>query len=163
MFILVYDSLFFLSYKGPPLFMQNKINDFNATKFLSYYRYDLTIGTSDKGTPLEDLPENDVKYNHSLIVFGGLHGIEAALESDEHLQVEEASLLFNHYVNVLPNQGSRTIRTEEAILIAMSSLRTKLKANNEPMVFKDTGIAVSSSFPQADMNKNDNSDFSRFD
>lgn len=124
--------------------------------------YDLTIGTSDKGTPLEDLPENDVKYNHSLIVFGGLHGIEAALESDEHLQVEEASLLFNHYVNVLPNQGSRTIRTEEAILIAMSSLRTKLKANNEPMVFKDTGIAVSSSFPQADMNRTD-SDLSRFD
>lgn len=122
------------------------------------------MGTSDKGTPIDDLPENDVKYNHALIVFGGLHGIEAALESDEHLQVDEASLLFNHYVNVLPNQGSRTIRTEEAILIAMTSLRTKLKAKNEPMVFKNTGIAVSSSFPkQSEMNKDDNVDLRRFD
>lgn len=94
-----------------------------------------------------------------------MHGIEAALESDEHLQVDEASLLFNHYVNVLPNQGSRTIRTEEAILIAMSSLRTKLKANNEPMVFKESGIAVSSSFPkQSNTTNNDNNlDLSRFD
>lgn len=81
-----------------------------------------------------------------LIVFGGLHGIEAALESDEQLQVDDASLLFNHYVNVLPNQGSRTIRTEEAVLVALSGLRNKLKANNQPMVFKDTGIATSSIF-----------------
>ncbi|CAH0725241.1 unnamed protein product, partial [Brenthis ino] len=127
--------------------------------------YDVTIGTSDKGTPIDELPEKNVKYNHALIVFGGLHGIEAALESDEHLQVDEASLLFNHYVNVLPNQGSRTIRTEEAILIAMSSLRTKLKANNEPMVFKESGIAVSSSFPkQSNTTNNDNNlDLSRFD
>ncbi|XP_050343918.1 putative methyltransferase C9orf114 [Nymphalis io] len=127
--------------------------------------YDLTIGTSDKGTPIDDLPMNEVKYNHALIVFGGLHGIEAALESDEQLQVEEASLLFNHYVNVLPNQGSRTIRTEEAIFIAMSSLRTKLKANHEPMKFKECGIAVSSAFPKQNENTSDGNrlDLSRFD
>lgn len=88
-----------------------------------------------------------MKYNHALIVFGGLHGIEAALESDEQLQVDEAALLFNHYVNVLPNQGSRTIRTEEAVLVALSGLRHKLKAENEPIVFKDTGIATSTTFP----------------
>ncbi|XP_038222924.1 putative methyltransferase C9orf114 [Zerene cesonia] len=109
--------------------------------------YDLTIGTSDKGKPIDDMPEKQVGYNHALIVFGGLHGIEAALESDEQLQVNDASLLFNHYVNVLPNQGSRTIRTEEAILIALTSLQTKLKAKNAPMLFKDTGIATSSIFP----------------
>lgn len=126
----------------------------------------MTIGTSDRGTPIDDLPDKGVQYNHALIVFGGLHGIEAALESDEQLQVNEASLLFNHYVNVLPNQGSRTIRTEEAILIAMSSLRTKLKANNEPMLFKDSGIAVSSSFPisKPDLSSDENNlDLSRFD
>ncbi|CAG9559792.1 unnamed protein product [Danaus chrysippus] len=128
--------------------------------------YDLTIGTSDKGTPIDDLPNKEVTYNHALIVFGGLHGIEAALESDEQLQVDEASLLFNHYVNVLPNQGSRTIRTEEAILIAMSCLQSKLKPNNEPMVFEKTGIAVSSSFPKNKSNDstNDNNiDLSKFD
>lgn len=127
--------------------------------------YDLTIGTSDKGTPIDNLPSNGVTYNHALIVFGGLHGIEAALESDEQLQVEEASLLFNHYINVLPNQGSRTIRTEEAILIAMSSMRTKLKANNESMVLQESGLAVSSTFPNQSGNHGveNKIDLSRFD
>lgn len=134
-----------------------------------HFRYDLTIGTSDKGTPIDDVPNKALTYNHALIVFGGLHGIEAALESDEQLQVNEAHLLFNHYLNVLPNQGSRTIRTEEALLITLSGLRTKLKANNEPIVFKETGIATSSTFPTAKTELSDNSagacnlDLSRFD
>ncbi|KAL4708296.1 hypothetical protein ACJJTC_007702 [Scirpophaga incertulas] len=109
--------------------------------------YDLTIGTSDKGSSIDNLPNKELNYNHALIVFGGLHGIEAALESDEQLQIDEASLLFNHYINVLPNQGSRTIRTEEAVIVALSSLRSKLKAQNEPVLFKETGVATSSSFP----------------
>lgn len=129
----------------------------------------MTIGTSDKGNPIDELPDKQMNYNHALIVFGGLHGIEAALESDEQLKVNEASLLFNHYVNVLPNQGSRTIRTEEAILIALSGLRNKLQATNEPMVFKDTGIALSSVFPPRkvnilnNFNAETNLDLSRFD
>lgn len=128
----------------------------------------MTIGTSDKGTPIDDLPNKELKYNHVLIVFGGLHGIEAALESDEQMQVNEASLLFDHYVNVLPNQGSRTIRTEEAILVALTGLRPKLKAINEPMVFEESGIALSSSFPVPNKQESgnvssDNVDLSRFD
>ena len=51
-------------------------------------------------------------YSHLLIVFGGLHGLEAALESDESLPETDPSLLFDHYVNTCPYQGSRTIRTE---------------------------------------------------
>ncbi|XP_013139028.1 PREDICTED: putative methyltransferase C9orf114 isoform X2 [Papilio polytes] len=131
--------------------------------------YDLTIGTSDRGTHIDELPNKGVKYNHALIVFGGLQGIEAALESDEQLKVDDASLLFNHYINVLPNQGSRTIRTEEAVLVALSSLRSKLKAENEPMVFKETGIATSSIFPQEKqdipdhLGNENNIDLSRFD
>ncbi|CAG4919112.1 unnamed protein product [Colias eurytheme] len=129
--------------------------------------YDLTVGTSDKGTPLDEMPEKQVGYNHALIVFGGLHGIEAALESDEQLQVNDASLLFNHYVNVLPNQGSRTIRTEEAILIALTSLQTKLNPKNAPMVFKDTGIATSSTYPVQKVDNTNsvanNIDLSKFD
>lgn len=139
-----------------------------ALKKFTYFRYDLTIGTSDRGDSIDDLPDKQLKYNHALIVFGGLHGIEAALESDEQLKVDEASLLFNHYVNVLPNQGSRTIRTEEAILIALSGLRTKLHAVNEPIVFKESGTALSSVFPPTKVNISNNHtetklDLSRFD
>ncbi len=31
--------------------------------------------------------------------------------------------LFDHWVNVVPNQGSRSIKTDEAMLIALMGLR----------------------------------------
>lgn len=86
--------------------------------------YDLTIGTSDKGESVDDFNADD--FRHALIVFGGLKGLEASLESDETLDIDDPNLLFQYYLNTCPNQGSRTIRTEEAILITMSALRNKL-------------------------------------
>ena len=46
------------------------------------------------------------------MVFGGVRGLEASLEADENLDVDNPSLLFKHYLNACPSQGSRTIRTE---------------------------------------------------
>ena len=60
---------------------------------------------------------------HLLVVFGGLKGLEASLESDEKLTENDPSLVFDHYINTCPGQGSGTIRTEEAILVTMSALR----------------------------------------
>lgn len=94
--------------------------------------YDVTIGTSEKGTSVDEF--ECPAYNHLLIMFGGLQGLEAALENDENLNVEDPSLLFDHYLNTLPDQGSRTIRTEEALLISLSALRSKLNPLNKPVV-----------------------------
>lgn len=88
--------------------------------------YDLSIGTSDKGEEITNVVSGSLKYKHSLIVFGGLQGLEAALESDDNLDVDDPSLLFDHYVNTVPQQGSRTVRTEEAVLISLAALRDKL-------------------------------------
>ncbi|XP_052764247.1 putative methyltransferase C9orf114 [Mya arenaria] len=88
--------------------------------------YDLTIGTSERGTDLDEFSLEDADFKHGLVVFGGVKGLEASLESDEQLGVEDPSLLFQHYLNTCPQQGSRTIRTEEAILITMAGLRPKL-------------------------------------
>lgn len=89
-------------------------------------KYDLTIGTSDKGISIDD-EEKPFQMKHSfkhlLIVFGGLNGLEFALENDESLVGNDVSLFFDHYLNICPGQGSRTIRTEEAILIAMGRLK----------------------------------------
>ena len=46
------------------------------------------------------------------MVFGGVKGLEASLETDEVLNVDDPGLLFQHYLNTCPSQGSRTIRTE---------------------------------------------------
>lgn len=87
--------------------------------------YDLLVGTSDKGENVDDvsLPS----FKHMLVVFGGLHGIEAALEADERLKETQPADLFPYYLNTCPRQGSRTIRTEEAILISLASLRAKVE------------------------------------
>lgn len=67
--------------------------------------YDLTIGTSDKGSNIHGIEDKSLKFNHALIVFGGVLGLEAAVENDEHLDVDDPSLLFDDYINVAPDQG----------------------------------------------------------
>ncbi|XP_067328326.1 uncharacterized protein [Anolis sagrei] len=86
--------------------------------------YDLSIGTSERGTSVDQaaLPA----FRHALIVFGGLQGLEAAVDADPHLEVSDPSTLFDLYLNTCPGQGSRTIRTEEAMLISLSALRPKI-------------------------------------
>ena len=89
------------------------------------YEYDLTIGTSERGTDINEtnLPNN---FSHALIVIGGVKGLEYSLEGDIHLEVDKVEDLFDKYLNVCPKQGSRTIRTEEAILIILSALHPKI-------------------------------------
>lgn len=86
--------------------------------------YDLTIGTSERGSDVTSaqLPS----FRHALVVFGGLQGLEAGVEADPNLEVAEPSVLFDLYVNTCPSQGSRTIRTEEAILISLAALQPGL-------------------------------------
>lgn len=67
--------------------------------------YDLTIGTSDKGEIVHDVTAHSLAYNHVLIVYGGLQGLESALETDDKLDAEDPSLLFDHYLNTVPCQG----------------------------------------------------------
>ena len=95
--------------------------------------YDLTIGTSDKGNSIDDVEPKSIKYHHALIIFGGLSGLEAAVENDPNVDVDDISLVFDHYLNTCPQQGSRTIRTEEAILITLAGLRTKLFPKVPPL------------------------------
>lgn len=101
--------------------------------------YDLTIGTSDKGEKVQEVGRKSLKFNHLLIVFGGLYGLESAVENDDVLTADDPSLLFDHYFNVVPNQGSRTVRTEEAVLISLAALSEKLEPIDKPkeFLFKD--------------------------
>lgn len=84
--------------------------------------YDLTIGTSDKGESLHNIEKESLSYNHGLIVYGGLQGLEAALENDDKLDVDDPSLLFDQYMNVVPNQGTR----EFTIIVLCGKLHTYL-------------------------------------
>ena len=94
--------------------------------------YDLTAGTSERGVPVSDLTSpKSMKhkvpnFDHLMIVFGGIAGLEAAVRADEGLEalgVQSPESLFDHWVNLCPGQGSRTIRTEEALWIGLMAMR----------------------------------------
>lgn len=114
--------------------------------------YDLSFGTSERGAPIfhvleqntssnndddgsETLPKPD--HKHLLIVFGGVAGLETAARNDPQLndmgiRPAEVEKLFDHWVNLLPGQGSRTIRTEEAIWLGLSGLRGLAEGSYRP-------------------------------
>ncbi len=95
--------------------------------------YDLTIGTSERGVPISSL--NSTKkskshpvpdFAHMMVVFGGVAGLEVAVKADKELEglgVKSPEALFDHWVNLCPGQGSRTIRTEEAVWLGLMGLR----------------------------------------
>lgn len=94
--------------------------------------YDVTFGTSERGIPISALQDKSSdsppvpEFNHMLIVFGGVAGLEVAVKADEELQkmgVTGPESLFDYWVNLCPGQGSRTIRTEEAVWIGLMGLR----------------------------------------
>ncbi|VDM41842.1 unnamed protein product [Toxocara canis] len=91
--------------------------------------YDVIIGTSERGQPIDKFQLPLSEKNRILLVFGGLEGLEAAVEADEDIRESDPAHLFEHYVNSVPDQGSRTVRTEEAILITLAALKLKLDAD----------------------------------
>lgn len=98
-------------------------------------KYDLTIGTSERGYESIDdpnfslqtrrtNPSSTTPYRHALIVFGGIAGIEECVDADESLQLvgSASGTMFDKWINICSFQGSRTIRSEEAVLIALAKL-----------------------------------------
>ncbi len=95
--------------------------------------YDLSVGTSEHGEMASsssgralELP----RFRHLLIVFGGVEGLEPVVAAEEALQEFDGDVpsLFDYYLNLCPSQGSRTIRTEEALLVGLATLRPAIEA-----------------------------------
>ncbi|KAH7079354.1 putative RNA methyltransferase-domain-containing protein [Paraphoma chrysanthemicola] len=99
--------------------------------------YDYTLGTSERGVPIQSiLPGNSAPthkqvlpaFKHLLLVFGGVAGIEPAVVNDPELVAKglgkaNAGELFDAWVNLVPGQGSRTIRTEEAVEFGLCAIK----------------------------------------
>lgn len=81
--------------------------------------YDHLIGTSEHGVFIKSSKLILPPFRHLLIAFGGLAGLEECFEEDNSLKGKSPSEVFHSYLNVCPNQGSRTIRTEEALFISL--------------------------------------------
>ncbi|KZV33592.1 hypothetical protein F511_34360 [Dorcoceras hygrometricum] len=81
--------------------------------------YDHRIGTSEHGLVINSSELSLPPFRHLLIAFGGLAGLEECVEEDENLKGKTVGDIFDSYLNTCPHQGSRTIRTEEAIFISL--------------------------------------------
>ena len=107
--------------------------------------YDLSIGTSEHGSTslygggrASTSAGGDgsgglalAPFRHALIVFGGVEGLEPAVAAEDELAEEceeDVASLFDHYLNLCPQQGSRTIRTEEALLVGLAALKPHLES-----------------------------------
>jgi predicted SPOUT superfamily RNA methylase MTH1 len=101
------------------------------------YGYDVSFGTSERGGDVSQIEKPHappLSPPHILVVFGGVAGLEAAAKADHELQargIDAGNIgdLFDHWVNILPDQGSRTIRTEEALWVGLMALRNVVKAD----------------------------------
>lgn len=82
--------------------------------------YDFVLGTSEHGEKIRNVDLVLPPFRHLLVVFGGVAGLEESVELDGGIEVKDTPSLFHRYLNTCPSQGSRTIRTEEAVLISMS-------------------------------------------
>ncbi|KAK5133466.1 hypothetical protein LTR08_007708 [Meristemomyces frigidus] len=101
--------------------------------------YDISIGTSERGVHAQTILDADNEayveptWSHLVMVFGGVAGLEAALAADNDLQetgVTDPKELFDRWINLVPSQGSRTIRTEEAVWVGLAGLRPLVEARN---------------------------------
>jgi predicted SPOUT superfamily RNA methylase MTH1 len=90
--------------------------------------YDLKIGTSEHGATTPSESFKVPHFRHLLVAFGGLNGLEECIEHDSSYAQSSPDKVFDVYLNTCPNQGSRTIRTEEAVLISMSFLQPAIAA-----------------------------------
>lgn len=88
-------------------------------------KYDLVIATSKMGVPLakisEELAERWKKAHSVLVAFGGpSHSLQNII-AKESLSLDKIADLT---VNTIPNQGTETVRTEEALYASLALLNT---------------------------------------
>ncbi|KAI3752000.1 hypothetical protein L2E82_23099 [Cichorium intybus] len=81
--------------------------------------YDYLIGTSEHGHVVKSSELELPSFRHLLIAFGGVAGLEECIEEDKNLKGKDPREVFSTYLNICPHQGSRTIRTEEAVFISL--------------------------------------------
>eukprot|EP00898_Chlorokybus_atmophyticus_P007940 jgi/Chlat1/8147/Chrsp76S07605 len=93
--------------------------------------YDYSIGTSDKGEFVPAWKLQLPEFKHLVVCLGGLAGLEESVELDDSIEVKDTPILFDKYLNTCPEQGSRTIRTEEALLISLSYFQATLMARTQ--------------------------------
>ena len=112
--------------------------------------YDLVLATSERGDDVSAPGFALPPFRHALVAFGGLSGLEAALAKatprmtaanrggggggggSSGAAAAPPPLAVHAWLNTCNPQGSRTIRTEEALLVSLARLQPHVLRNTPP-------------------------------
>ena len=99
-------------------------------KLVDQNNFDLVIGTSIRGTKwadtVEELAEKWKQANSVLVAFGAPARGLCEISRAESWNLDEK---IDFLVNTIPKQGTKTVRTEEAILASLSIMNAHLGFN----------------------------------
>ena len=113
------------SYWGYKVSVQSSLK-----KLVDQKNFDLVIGTSISGTKwadtVEEVAEKWKQANSALVAFGGPARGLCEIAKDERWNLNEE---IDFLVNTIPKQGTKTVRTEEAILASLSIMNIQLGFN----------------------------------
>lgn len=62
-----------------------------------------------------------------MLVFGGVAGVDAALEAEEALAETSAEEAFDRLINSLPFKGTNSERVEENVFITLAEVTMRLQ------------------------------------
>ncbi|VDM58428.1 unnamed protein product [Angiostrongylus costaricensis] len=90
-------------------------------------KFDLIVGTSPRGQPVASVFINTMNYIKILLVFGGVSGVDAALEAEETLRESCAEEAFDCLINSLPYKGTNSERVEENVFVTLAEFTMRLQ------------------------------------
>lgn len=101
------------------------VSDLPLGQMLKKRRFDFVVATSRKGKSLDTIKEELTKSwklsRNALVVFGAPTQGLFEIVAHEGLRLEA---LAHFVVNTIPNQGTETVRTEEALFASLAILNT---------------------------------------
>ncbi len=116
-----------------------KISDKNLIEIVEEYRKSfIIIGTSEFGVPYYSLISETIFSKPISLVFGpSKDGIEGTLSrvvktnkaANNHIQPNKSLIksMFDFYINTIPNQGTETVRLEEAVGSTLSLFNNEIE------------------------------------
>jgi methyltransferase len=105
------------------------IEKISLTNLLQTRRFDLTIGTSKFGTNItKTSPQFENKWRTANIVLVAFGAPTRGLQQIAKEEGKNLNNIIDFVLNTIPNQGTETIRTEEAVLGSLAILNAKLEA-----------------------------------
>ncbi|GMT18528.1 hypothetical protein PFISCL1PPCAC_9825, partial [Pristionchus fissidentatus] len=93
---------------------------------IDHDKYDCIVGTSPKGARAAELEVDTMKHSNILVVFGGIEGVDAAIEGDEAYEQTSAEEAFTLLLRPFVANGSRSERIEENVLVGLSTVDSRI-------------------------------------